>query len=275
MKKVTRRRILSSAGLVAGAGLLAAGHDQLFRSESHAQPEPSDWKYVRLDRALVAEKAYEMFPEGGCMYGLVGSIVTTLGDMVGEPYRSFPFAMMRYGFGGTGAWGTLCGALNGAAAIIGLLHQEEFVPWIKDGQESKGARLIGRLFSWYETAELPKYRPTGASDIEEMPSSVAESVLCHVSLSKWSQASTHDVYSAQKVERCRRLTADVTIRTVELLNRELVEVSGRTSAQPPASAGLTPEVESCVSCHGKRELRDAFGKMSCNSCHALSKEHPE
>lgn len=67
-------------------------------------------------------------------------------------------------------------------------------------------------------------------------------------------------------ERCRRLTADVAAKTVELLNANLRE--------PCKFAGLSPEVKSCLSCHGK-ELRDSLGKMRCNACHQqLSSKHP-
>ena len=67
-------------------------------------------------------------------------------------------------------------------------------------------------------------------------------------------------------ERCRRLTAEVAAKTVELLNANLHE--------PCKFAGLRPEVKSCLSCHTK-ELHDTMGKMRCNACHQqLSKKHP-
>ena len=58
-------------------------------------------------------------------------------------------------------------------------------------------------------------------------------------------------------ERCRRLTAEVAAKTVELLNANLLE--------PCKFAGLSPEVKSCLSCHGK-ELHDTMGK---NAMHGL------
>lgn len=286
MKNATRRQVLSSVGFVAGTGLLTAcgtqsqGSAEQQRGDpeaqrEQAQPESDRWVYVQLDPAVVAKKAYDMFPQGGCMYALTGSIIRTLGDMRGEPFRSFPFAMMRYGLGGAGGWGSLCGALNGAAAIIGMFHQKEAGLWLKRGEESQGAQLIGEVFSWYERTRLPRYQPTGAARPAEMPSSVAESVLCHVSLSNWSEVSGHKPIGPQRMERCRRLTADVAIKTVELLNRELVQSSGRSPAQPRTHAGLAPEVRSCISCHGRTQRRDAFGKMSCTNCHTFSRKHPE
>jgi hypothetical protein len=90
-------------------------------------------------------------------------------------------------------------------------------------------------------------------------------VLCHVSLSKWCKASGAEVGSPEMKERCRRLTADVASKTVELLNANL-----QSCCQ---FAGSTAEVKSCLSCHGK-ELHDTLGQMRCGSCHQqLSKKH--
>ena len=102
MRRVTRRQVLSSVGLAAGAGLLAGRRGQSQGSAERARPESNGWVYVELQPALVAERAYGIFPEGGCMYALTGSIIRTLGDIVGDPYRSFPVGMMRYGLGGAG-----------------------------------------------------------------------------------------------------------------------------------------------------------------------------
>ena len=270
MKKVTRREVLSSVGIIAGTSLLSGCHtqsqDQARQEKTGSQnstqqdrPEHNAWIYVELDPALVAKKAYQFFPDGGCMYALTGSILTTLGDMIGEPYRSFPFEMMRYGEGGTGGWGSLCGALNGAAAIIGLFRQEK--------EKERKARLIDELFSWYETAELPKYQPNAGADSLEILPSMARSVLCHVSLANWCKASEHEAFSPEKKERCRRLTADVVIKTVELLNCDLKGAC--------TFAGLTPDVKSCIECHGKSELADSFGKMNCHTCHTFTKKHPD
>ena len=269
MTRLTRRELLGSAGLVAGTGFLGGCHGQ---SQASTKPEAGEprppakeelakscaWGYAELDPALVADKAYQRFPEGGCMYAVAGSIVSTLGDLLGEPYRSFPLGMMRYGAGGTGGWGSLCGGLNGAAAIIGLLHQ--------DKEDKQRANLIRDVFVWYETTPLPKYRPKDVAELAEIPSSVAGSVLCHVSASHWCEVSGNKAFSKEQKERCRRLSCDVVAKTVELLNRDLT--GSCTFAE------LTPDVKSCIECHGKDERADAMGKMSCSTCHTFSKGHP-
>jgi hypothetical protein len=209
-----------------------------------------------LDPAVVAAEAYRLVPDGGCMYGLFAGVLTSLASQQGESHPSFPLHMMRYGAGGVGGWGSLCGTLNGGAAVIGLFEQDK----------QRRENLIAALFSWYEKTALPSYRPKEAKDSSAIPKTLAGSVLCHASISNWCKTSGDEIGSKEMNERCRRLTADVAAKTVELLNVNLRE--------PCKFAGLSPEVKSCLSCHGK-ELHDTLGKMRCNSCHQqLSTKHP-
>ena len=259
MKSFTRREVLGSVGLAAGAGLLARRAAEVRASEVGGSDVSEGRAIVPLVPAVVADKAYRIFPEGACMYATFASIVSSLGELGGEPYRSFPVEMMRYGEGGVGGWGSLCGALNGAAAVIGLIHPGT------DG--SRRAQLIGELFSWYEHTNLPQFRPAQTAGDLEVPSSVAKSVLCHVSVNRWCEVSRWGAFSPEKRERCRRLTADVVLKTVELLNR----------SQEPASrfAELSSETKSCVACHGKTDRADAMVKMRCNTCHTALDKCPE
>lgn len=272
MKKVTRRQLLGSVSLTAGASLLAGCGETLHgsplqektSSAEQSKNKPSkpgertgnQWRYVRLDPAVVAAEAYRLMPEGGCMYGLFAAIITTMSKTQGEPFSSFPVHMMKYGVGGVGLWGSLCGTINGGAAIIGLFERDK-------GRQEK---LIAQLFSWYEAAELPGYQPHKGGDSSGILKSVAGSVLCHVSASKWCKIAGSEVGSPEMKERCRRLTADVAFKTVELLNAN--------QQSPCEFAGPNAEVKSCLSCHGK-DLHDTMGQMRCNSCHQqLSKKHP-
>ena len=271
MNTLSRRQILGSLGLTVGASLLTGCGGNLQSSEQHEKAAPTDqdrkggtkrdhlghdWQYIQLAPDFIAAEAYRLMPEGGCMYGLFAGIMTAMAKNRGEPFLSFPLHMMKYGVGGVGLWGSLCGALNGGAAIIGLFERT------KERREN----LIAQLFSWYEAAELPTYRPNKTKDSEPIPVSVAGSVLCHVSAGKWCETSGSDVGSPEMNERCRRLTAEVAAKTVELLNANLKE--------PYKLVGLTAEVKSCLSCHSK-DLHDTMGKMQCGSCHQqLSKKHP-
>lgn len=263
MTGFTRREVLSSVGLAAGAGLLACRAAELRAGENAGTDAFKGRTLVPLDAAVVADKAYRIYPEGACMYATFASIVSSLGELVGEPYRSFPVDMMRYGEGGISGWGTVCGALNGAAAVIGLIYPGK--------DRSRRADLVTELFSWYEQSQLPKFRPTQTVVSAEIPSSIArsvsQSVVCHVSVSRWCKVSHCDATSPEKRERCRRLTADVVRKTVELLNR----------SQEPASrfVELSQETNSCLACHGKADRADAMVNMRCNTCHTTFEKCPQ
>jgi hypothetical protein len=264
MRIVNRRQLLGSLGLTASVSLLAGCGESIHRSllleetatagqTDNEPPKPKGnsnnlWQYVRLNPAAVAAEAYRQVPDGGCMYGLFAGIMKVMAENHGEPYKSFPIHMMKYGEGGVGIWGSLCGTLNGGAAIIGLFEQDK----------QRRENLIAQLFSWYETTELPSYQPKPTDESVEIPKTVANSVLCHASIGKWCFESGNEIGSQEMKERCRRLTAEVAAKTVELLNANLNE--------PCKFAGLSSEVKTCLSCHNK-ELHDTLGKMRCDSCH--------
>jgi hypothetical protein len=87
--KLTRRQVLSVLGAASGAGM-AQGREGFSALAAGTESSPPHWDYVRLAPAEVADRAYQMFCGGGCMYALTGSIVTGLAAVIGEPYRSFP-----------------------------------------------------------------------------------------------------------------------------------------------------------------------------------------
>ncbi|MBN2481016.1 MAG: C-GCAxxG-C-C family protein [Bacteroidales bacterium] len=125
-----RKAIKIAAGAVVGSGAGMITLSNAFKPEYQPLAEPqklkfsdtqSNWIYYPLDPALTAELAYKFYDSGSCMYATCSSIISQLADNIGEPYTSFPLHMMKYGHGGIGGFGTICGALNGAAAIIGLL----------------------------------------------------------------------------------------------------------------------------------------------------------
>lgn len=121
VQKVSRRQLLSSASLVAGASLLSGCVDTVqgsprqkegdsFEGEKASSSSLQDdtentWKYVQLDSAAVAADTYRLMAQGGCMYGLFAGIVAAMAAVQGEPYRSFLVHMMKYGEGGVGLWG--------------------------------------------------------------------------------------------------------------------------------------------------------------------------
>jgi hypothetical protein len=217
------------------------------------------WPYGRLDPDYIAAKVYYSTYKKGCMHNVFKSIVSELADVIGEPCRFFPFDMMRYGSGGMSGWGGPCGSLNGAAAVICL--------FAKEGRVSMG--LSSELPAWYERTTLPIYVPKESEPQLEIPATVSGSILCHVSISNWCKVSGYRVFSRERGERCRRMTADIAKKTVELLN-------GSFDEEFTAGECLSEEVKECRSCHAKGgELEDTKGKVYCGSCHfSLAGEHP-
>lgn len=252
MKSFSRRDVLGPLGVAAGSYMLASylSGGQAPAADRKQTPD-SPWLYRELDPNATAARAYDGYPKGHCMYGVFSAVMTQLGEKYGEPYRSFPIGMMHYGGGGGGGWGSLCGALNGSAALMGL-----FV-----GKEKDMKKLVAELFLWYEQTLLPVYSPAEPGLDVEIPKSISDSVLCHASATFWCKVAGQKESSKPRKERCRRLTADVARKTVEILNDYQRD---RFAATCQASE----EVKECQSCHGKgSEKENSKGAMSCTSCH--------
>ena len=260
MKHVTRRQILGPIGLAAGSCVLSSCLSRDMKT-SPGKDKNADfpWPYTELDPDVTAERAYN-YCDKGCMYGVFASVVVQMSKKRGEPYKSFPLDMMRYGAGGAGGSGSLCGALNGSAALIGLFG--------RTGEQTN--QLISGMFLWHEQTELPVYVPRMPNLDIEMPTSVSKSVLCHISVTKWCTTSGYRISSKQQKERCRRLTADTAKKTVEILN---ASCTGRYRAV----AEMSEDVATCKSCHTKGStISNSRGNMNCTSCHfSLASEHPE
>jgi hypothetical protein len=239
------RRALLRA--LAGGSALGSAALALGQSARNSAPP---WKYTQLDPDDVAQEAYRLFlPDGHCMYAVFTSVVRPAAEELGESFRSFPFEMMSYGLGGVAGWGSLCGALNGAAAALALL-----APGTPQRDE-----MTRRLFRWYEATSLPAFVSRGAT--EQIVSTIAGSVLCHVSAGRWCRAARKPFFSVVRRERCMRLSADVARQMVVLLNGK---------AEAP---GLSAATRRCQSCHAPEAAeRTSFGQSECNSCH---KPHPE
>ena len=256
----TRREVFGALGIAVGSCMLSSCMRQEMKTtQGKTDPDVACWPYHELDPQTTAERAYLYHYEGHCMYGVFKSIVWQLAERYGEPYRSFPCRMMTYGAGGVASWGSLCGALNGTGAVIGLFASRK-----------EQASLVNQVFLWYEQTELPVHIPDQPKLDMEMSASVARSVLCHPSVGAWSKASGYPVAGKEHMERCARLTADTARQTVIVLNESL---SGRV-ARPT----LTDEkVSQCNTCHGRdSERRDVLARMTCGSCHSgLSEKHPD
>ena len=215
------------------------------------------WIYHKLDPKVTAEIAYKAYDDGSCMYAVAQSFISQLAGKFGEPYASFPVHMMKYGHGGVGGFGTICGALNGASSLIGLFVTDK---GIRDS-------LIKDLFRWYENTALPQFTPETAKLDYTPPKSTSGSTLCHASTTCWSHVSGKRVKSKERSERCHRLTADVAAKLVSMMN-QLADNAYMTTAVDDDTT------HSCITCHGKKgKVGNVSTKMSCNSCHDKSIGH--
>lgn len=266
IKMNRRKAIKMAAGAALGGGLGFWGIQKLSEPEYLSEEEPKllkevpnemDWKYHSLDPKLTAEIAYHKYKDGGCMYSCFLSIIKQLADQYGEPYASFPLHAMRYGHGGISGYGSICGTLNGAAAAISL-----FVP-----DKENRDRLITDLFRWYEEGSFPIFTSGNPLMETELVQSTANSVLCHASVTNWTKVSHYKVSTKERIERCRRLTADVAAHTVTLLNCFF-------DGAYVAADKHNETTRTCLTCHGNHgKLDNTSGDMNCSSCHTKSAAH--
>ena len=255
---MNRRQLLQSLVLSTGAcavGAFAAAPEPA----APASEEQTSWPYRTLDPERTANLAYQLhIQKSSCMYGVFASIVNQLADEVGGPYRTFPCDMMVYGEGGVADWGTLCGTLNGGAAVISLLVRKP----------AERRALIDELFQWYQSTKLPAFVPAKTSFSGTLPAVEPGSVLCHPSATGWVKHAKVSYYGPERKERCHRLSADTARKTAELLNRSFNGIAGK-----PFHPGET--TSGCLSCHGKDGVQADVRAKSCVGCHFPSvTKHP-
>jgi hypothetical protein len=258
-RHLNRRQLVTTVGGVLGgglAGVLLAGDEKPGSSPAPTEVKPAPattpWAYHALDPEATGERGFAGYSKAHCMYGSFEAVVGQLGEKYGDPYKSFPFAMMKYGAGGVNGWATLCGSLNGGAAAIQLLSPDP-------------NPLIDELFVWYDKEPLPDY-VSKAAKYPNLPS-VSGSPLCHVSISNWCAKTGKKSFAPERNERCALITASVARHVALLLNQQ--------AAGTKVVSALPAEAAGCMSCHEKgSEREDARTKMTCPQCHFhLGTEH--
>ena len=256
---LTRREVLGAVGIAAGTcALSSCAMEEMGSFQDGSGTKVFPWRYSELDPDITAQMAYSNFDKGHCMYAAFATAMSQLAEKYGEPYRSFPVDMMIYGAGGVCGWGSICGAVNGSAALISL--------FVKNEEELK--RLVDELFLWYQQTELPVYVPAKPALDIEIARSVSESILCHASCTRWCRVSGHKTFTKEQKERCKRLTADVARKTVEILNAHF-------ASRFAAAQQYDERTRQCMPCHTKgSRLQNTRGKMGCDSCHSsLAEDH--
>lgn len=246
---LSRRGLIKGAAgtaAVIGVVALASGGMGLFsRAEAkEGSTEKWPWPYVKLDPEKTAEIAYEEWYRVFCGGAVISSIFTQLREKVGEPYKSFPIDAFKFLEGGMSAWGTVCGSNAGANVVTNVI----IGPSLKDASED-GMLMGSEMMQWYCDAQMPIYAPKNPKVTAEIPKTVANSPLCHVSVGKWMKASGKPLGSPERKDRCARLTASVAYHTVELLNN-WKDGQYKTKGVLPAKSFNIPAQSNCMDCHG-------------------------
>ena len=271
MKQYSRRNVLGlMGGALAGgaiAGLTAPALATPAAEQAGARFKQAggdfSWKPHKLDPVEVAAVAHAGFwhQAYGCGYGVLYSIVGLMGEKHGAPYKDFPFSMMEYGKSGISEWGGTCGALLGAAATLALFYPRK-----------ERDAMIDELFRWYELTAFPMYKPNpGTTKVEgPLATSAADSIICHISVARWCAASNLEARSTERSERCARITADVAVKTLEIIHAKMDGKFAPALKKSEVYAGCTVE-----GCHGEKkdkwEHSGLKGRMDCAPCHTGSK----
>jgi len=250
----TSKYALGAAAGVAGLNALAGGK-LLAGSSANEWPYP----YQALDLDTVRDKAHNLYYNGkDCCSGVFGGLVEALSEIIGEPYTSFPIEVMLFGRGGGVGWGSICGALNGGAALISLVTPK-----------ADSTALVNELWGWYTQVDLPT---TASNDFavagsftmqnynDTLPQNIAGSPLCHSSVSQWCNIAGKKVSDTERKERCARIAADCAVKTAEILNEYFAGTFSATFADPEA-------VATCLGCHGSAMMFNVMTHMTCTPCH--------
>ena len=233
-KKVSRRGFLSG---VASAGIVAASAGSMnLLSTAHAGNAKFPWGYKKIDPARAGKIAYEGWYKNFCCYGAASGILRPLQEDIGEPYTLFPLEATIWGHGGAVGWGTLCGSLNGAGIVTALLAGEE------------AEHIINEVIAWYTKTNLPLYGPSSPR-VRIRQVSRSNSALCHISVGRWMRKEGAAFESPPRWERCARITADVAMKTVQLLN-DWVDGKYKITRRSQVQMYQMPADNKCGQCHG-------------------------
>jgi uncharacterized protein with FMN-binding domain len=198
----TRREFLKKSAALLGSAAVVSTVPGLMKAKADNEVPEYPYPYVEIDPEYVEKLAYEGYFENGCCYGVAKAILTALREKVGYPYTVIPEEMFANGKEGYTA-GTLCGALGGAVAMIGLVCAAD-----------DSRQLTKDLFSWYCSTNLPIYQPEAEAPVQ----TVAPSVNCIDSITTFMTAANVERGDIIRKRRCGGLSGDVARHTIELLN---------------------------------------------------------
>lgn len=258
---LTRKDFLLKASKAAVGITALAGASSLIATATQAKTTvPWPWPYAQVDLESIRIRAHFLKLSGyECCSGCFGAFVEAQRQLIGDPWTNMPYEVMLFGRGGGASWGTLCGAVNAAAAIISLVVDK-----------ANSGPLIWEVYGWAASTAMPtdeanqfsltnKYLLPNSNGFA-LPQSISGSVLCHASLSNWCTTSGKHLNSAERKERCARVTGDLAVKTAQVLNSYF---AGTFVPQfvTPAYA------QQCLSCHGANVLGNVRTQENCQPCH--------
>ncbi len=248
---ISRRELIINAGKLAlGATAAAAVLPGGFLSSKTAtalggSTEKWPWPYVKLDPDKTAEIAYNEWYRVFCGAAVINSIFSQLRESVGEPYKSFPIDSFVFLEGGMAGWGTVCGSNAGANIVTNVI----IGPRIAGPASEAGHSMGSEMMQWYSGTALPVYTPKEPKQKTAIIQTKSESPLCHVSVGKWMEKSGFALASAERKDRCARVTASVAYKLVQDLNawKDGKYVS-KANWTPGKDMGI-PAQQNCTECH--------------------------
>lgn len=251
-ENISRRGLIKKAIGVGGLAVMTSGGLGLLSKAEAAKTKSQKfpWPYKKLsDEEIkrVGEIAYNNWFKGFCSYAALSGIVQMLAEKVGGPYKTFPLEAVMFAHGGTAGWGGTCGTLIGAGIGASLVAGH------KDAED-----IINEVMYYYAETELPTFIPAHPIAYKDLKAkSVSNSTLCHISVGKWMKAEGIaegkgpegvGFLSHQQIDRCARMAANMSMKTVEFLNQW---VDGKFEAKndAPSVANHIPSQNNCTDCH--------------------------
>ncbi|MFN4196392.1 MAG: C-GCAxxG-C-C family (seleno)protein [Caldimicrobium sp.] len=232
---ITRRNFLGGLGVLTIGALFSD-----FVKTGEAKIKKTDlWPYVKIDPKKVGEITYNAWFEVFCAQSTATGIMEILAKKIGEPWASFPIHALKFGMGGMLGWGLTCGSIVTGSLVMGLVLPKEVVN-----------DMILDLVEWYTETNLPVFVPDKPKTVKDLPRTVSNSPLCHLSVGKWMKTANRSFNSLERKDRCARVAASVAYRTVELLNAWKDGKYKPTHTWHGPSAVGIPAQQNCTECHG-------------------------
>jgi hypothetical protein len=249
-EKLSRRGLIKGAAGAVGIAALTMGGLGILSKAEAAKTNPSKlpWPYKKFTPAEIKQAgdiAHDNWFKGFCSYAALSGIVEMLRKKVGGPYNSFPMELTTFAHGGTSGWGGTCGTLIGAGVASTLAAGPKI-----------GEAINNEVMNYYANTALPVFVPSHPK-AELKTQNISNSPLCHLSVGKWMKKEGVGFLSHQQMERCARVSSDMAMKTLELLNLwadgkfDNLWADGKfePTTTAPVAANEIPSQNNCTECH--------------------------